>query len=168
MAASAPSSKRSACDPLGRPLYVSPDLSVQALGTSVVNVNLCLEPGAFNPESLRDVFAVAAKNYVQTKAKTGDRIIDLVSESLKQAATEIFKTQFEAEIDKVISAYRVKLQESLATGEDEALKTALNRARLQEKILAGTSMVEQSEACELLGMSTANPSATMKRKEEKG
>ncbi|REF68405.1 hypothetical protein BDD41_3450 [Paracoccus versutus] len=40
-------------------------------------------------------------------------------------------------------------------------------ARLQERILAGALMVDQAQACELLGLSAANPSATMKRKEDK-
>jgi hypothetical protein len=59
------------------------------------------------------------------------------------------------------------LRENLAKGDDAQLKAALNRARLQERILAGTQMADQGEACELLGLSGANPSATMKRKEEK-
>ena len=59
------------------------------------------------------------------------------------------------------------LRENLATGDDAQLKAALNRARLQERILASTQMADQAQACELLGLSGANPSATMKRKEEK-
>jgi hypothetical protein len=52
-------------------------------------------------------------------------------------------------------------------GNDAELQTALNRARLREKVLASTSMADRGQACELLGLSGANPSATMKRKEEK-
>lgn len=71
------------------------------------------------------------------------------------------------EIGKVVDAYGIMLRESLAKGEDPDLQAALNRARLQERILAATSMVDQAQACQLLGLSGANPSATMKRKGEK-
>ena len=67
----------------------------------------------------------------------------------------------------MVAAYRAMLHESLAKGEDKVLQAALNKARLQDKILAGTSMADQAQACELLGLSTTNPSATLKRREDK-
>ncbi|MBT0781475.1 hypothetical protein [Paracoccus sp. pheM1] len=79
----------------------------------------------------------------------------------------MFSDLFSGEIDKVVDAYCVMLQESLAKSDDTELQAALNRARLQERILAGALMVDQAQACELLGLSAANPSATMKRKEDK-
>lgn len=91
-----------------------------------------------------------------------------VSDALATAIEAIIRTSLSGELDKLVDAYRLMLRESLATGGDPALRGALNRARLQEKILAGTSMADQSEACELLGLSKGNPSATMKRKEQKG
>ncbi|MFN8683599.1 hypothetical protein ACDP63_21045 [Paracoccus sp. P2] len=86
---------------------------------------------------------------------------------MKAAFAAVFSDRFSGEIDKVVDAYRVMLRESLAKGDDTELQAALNRARLQERILAGTSMVDQAQACELLGLSATNPSATMKRKEDK-
>ncbi|SIQ68955.1 hypothetical protein SAMN05421641_11225 [Paracoccus thiocyanatus] len=91
----------------------------------------------------------------------------MLREAMKAAFAEVFSNRFSSEIDKVVDAYRVMLRESLAKGDDTELQAALNRARLQEKILAGTVMVDQAQACELLGLSAANPSATMKRKEDK-
>lgn len=88
-------------------------------------------------------------------------------EAMRAAFAEVFSKRFSSEINKVVDAYRVMLRESLAKGDDTELQAALNRARLQEKILASTLMVDQTQACELLGLSAANPSATMKRKEEK-
>jgi hypothetical protein len=91
----------------------------------------------------------------------------MVRNVLKSVAGQMLTRGLEAEFTKVIEAYRVLLFESLGKGEDAALQAALNRARLQEKILASTSMVDQAQACQLLGMSATNPSATMKRKEDK-
>ena len=78
-----------------------------------------------------------------------------------------FTKRFSREIDKVVDACRIVLRENPAKGVDSELQTALNRARLQEKILAGTSMADQAQACELLGLSGTNPSARIKRKEDK-
>lgn len=86
---------------------------------------------------------------------------------LEKAAERFLRNAFSTEFDRLISEYRVMLRESLAKGDDVELKAALNRARLQERILAATPMADQGEACELLGLSGANPSATMKRKEER-
>lgn len=86
-------------------------------------------------------------------------------DALTRAAAEFLQTKFQAEIAHVVDAYRAMLQENVAKGDDPELREALNRARLQERILASSPMVDQAQACELLGLSTANPSATMKRKE---
>lgn len=96
--------------------------------------------------------------------KDGEKLA--LSEFQKVAASALMAS-FSGELEKVVASYRTHLRESLATGDDPVLKEALNRARLQEKILAGASMVDQAQACELLGLSAKNPSATMKRKEEK-
>ncbi|WP_172327175.1 hypothetical protein [Mangrovicoccus sp. HB161399] len=76
--------------------------------------------------------------------------------------------ELSAEFGALVSAYRARLEESLVKGQDAALREALNRARLQTRLLDGLPMADQAEACELLGLSLANPSATMKRKEQKG
>lgn len=90
-----------------------------------------------------------------------------VREAMKAAFVTLFRDRLSEEIEKVVDAYRLMLRESLVKGDDEKLQAALNRARLQERVLASTSMVDQAQACELLGLSATNPSATMKRREDK-
>ncbi len=48
------------------------------------------------------------------------------------------------------------------------IKAVLNRQRVQQKLLANVAMVDEAEACRLLGKSTCNPSAKMKGKEDEG
>lgn len=55
----------------------------------------------------------------------------------------------------------------VSTGHNLAVKAALSRVRAQGKLLAGLDMAEQSEACELLRLSKSNPSATLRRIEER-
>lgn len=86
---------------------------------------------------------------------------------MKAAFVTLFSDRFSEEIEKVVDAYRLMLRESLVKGDDGKLQAALNRARLQERVLASTSMVDQAQACELLGLSATNTSATLKRREEK-
>ena len=69
-------------------------------------------------------------------------------------------------INDVMDDSSVTLREGVAKGVDANLQAASDRARLLETILAATSMVDQAQACTLLGQSTANPSATMKLKED--
>jgi hypothetical protein len=138
--------------------YASNALAAEADGVSSISVEVSFHPAPEELEVLRQAIAFGAKS---------DRMPRMALQALKSVAGEILSRGFAAEFDKVIDAYRVFLRESLAKGEDAELKAALNRARLQEKILASTSMVDQAQACQLLGMSTTNPSATMKRKEDK-
>jgi vacuolar-type H+-ATPase subunit H len=72
----------------------------------------------------------------------------------------------EAEIDRLTEEYRRYLREAATRGEDPAVAEALERARLQESILKDVPMVDQRQACELLGLSTRNASATMARRED--
>lgn len=89
-------------------------------------------------------------------------------DALAKAAVEVLQVSLSDELTKLIDAYRQMLRESLAKGDDRELRKALNRARLQELILSRTEMADQGQACALLGLSNANPSATMKRKEDRG
>lgn len=70
-----------------------------------------------------------------------------------------------AEVGHVVDAYREHLKRSYTQGDDPVLKKALNRVRLQNDLLKSTTLVDQKSACELLGKSPSNPSATMKRVE---
>lgn len=143
-------------------LYASRDIAVSTLTAGSVHVNVSIDADPVDVDKWRAI--------VESDAPTRqirDKVSGALREAMKAAFVAVFSNRFSGEIDKVVDAYRVMLRESLAKGNDSDLQTALNRARLQEKILASTSMVDQAQACELLGLSGTNPSATMKRKEEK-
>jgi hypothetical protein len=135
-------------------LYKSDDIAVSAQTSGSVHVTCRVDAEALAADEWR---AIAHKANAP----------GVVQGAMEAAFVALFSRSFAREIDRVTDAYRVMLRESLATGIDPELQSALNRARLQEKILAGTTMVDQAQACELLGLSGANPSATMKRKEER-
>lgn len=148
-----------------RPLYASDDIAASAFTAGSVHVDVSV--GVASADLDRWSTAVGswtAPASAQSGSKKGQ---GMVKEAMKAAFAAVLRDRFSCEIDKVVDAYRIMLRESLAKGDDTELQAALNRARLQEKILAGTSMVDQAQACELLGLSGANPSATMKRKEDK-
>lgn len=157
-------------DPHGeRPLYVSDDIAASALTAGSVHVDVSVDVASADIDRW---YTAAESRTAPASAQPGSKKArgkapGMVREAMKAAFAEVFSNRFSSEIDKVVDAYRVMLRESLAKGDDTELQAALNRARLQEKILAGTLMVDQAQACELLGLSAANPSATMKRKEEK-
>ncbi|WP_284313285.1 hypothetical protein [Labrys miyagiensis] len=150
-------------------LYASDDIAVSALTAGSVHVDVSIDADPVDVDKWRAIMqTLAASTTESSEAKTvAGNAPTGVREAITAAFVAVFSGRFSSEIDKVVDAYRVMLRESLAKGNDSELQTALNRARLQEKILAGTSMVDQAQACELLGLSSANPSATMKRKEEK-
>ncbi|MGE4306788.1 MAG: hypothetical protein AB7E24_22475 [Novosphingobium sp.] len=150
-------------------LYASRDIAVSALTASSVHIDVSIDADPVNVDKWRaivETVAAPTRARVSTQ-KVRDKAPGAVREAMKAAFVAVFSRRFSSEIDQVVDAYRVMLRESLAKGDDAGLQTALNRARLQEKILAGTSMVDQAQACVLLGLSGANPSATMKRKEER-
>lgn len=148
--------------------YKSDEIAASAQTTGSVHINLYIDANPVIADEWRAIIETATtSNTARVKTRVRDKAAGTVRESMYAAFVALFSRRFSSEIDKVIDAYRVMLRESLAKGVDSELQTALNRARLQEKILAGTSMVDQAQACELLGLSGANPSATMKRKEEK-
>jgi len=161
--------RRSIVDPSGaQTLYASKDFNVSAFTAGSVEINVSISGAPVDFDKWRDLIvstevAAASRAANQTREKTSST----VREAMKSALVALFSHRLSKEMEQVVDAYRVMLRESLAKGDDADLQTALNRARLQEKILAGTSMVDQAQACELLGLSATNPSATMKRKEDK-
>lgn len=88
----------------------------------------------------------------------------LLFRSLNDLTSDIMADELTAFAEQ----YRRLLREGMATGEDRVVRDTLNRVRLQERLLDSVHLVSQKEACELLGMSKKNPSATMSRKEENG
>ena len=153
-------------EPYGeRPLYASDDIAASAFTAGSVRVDVSVGVASADLDLwYTAVAALTSPASAQSGSKQGQ---GMVKEAMKEVIAAVFRGRFSGEIDKVVDAYRVMLRESLVKGDDTELQAALNRARLQEKILAGTSMVDQGQACELLGLSAANPSATMKRKEDK-
>lgn len=147
-------------------LYASRYLAAEAENVGSVSVDVSFHPAPEDLDALRQAIVTSTEGSGRPKKPATD-LTKLVRDALESAAGEVLSRSLGAEFDKVIDAYRVMLRESLAKGGDSELQAALNRARLQEKILASTSMVDQAQACQLLGMSATNPSATMKRKEEK-
>jgi hypothetical protein len=157
-------------DPRGmHMLYTSDDIAVSAQTAGSVHINVSIDAEPVDVDKWRAIVeTAAAPSAARSRTQEAhDKTSSAVREAMKAAFVTVFSRRFSSEIDKVVEAYRVMLRESFAKGVDAELQTALNRARLQEKILAGTSMVDQAQACELLGLSGANPSATMKRKEER-
>ena len=150
-------------------LYASDDIAVSALTAGSVRVDVSINADPADVDKWRAIFESGdATTAVRVATRqVSDKVPGALREAMKAAFVVVFSNRFSGEIDKVVDAYRIMLRESLAKGDDSDLQTALNRARLQEKILASTSMVDQTQACELLGLSATNPSATMKRKEEK-
>ena len=72
------------------------------------------------------------------------------------------------ELKALADGYRRLIRESLPSGRNLAVKTALNRIRVQEQFLAKLDMADQTDACELLRLSKSNPSATLRRVEDRG
>ena len=140
--------------------YSSKRASASAANARDVTVKLSIGDDTEVLERLEK--SLAGVSWSSRAAKTSP-----VIEAIKEAAGEFVRAALSQEFDNFVGAYRLMLQESLARGEDRELKSALNRARLQERILASTPMADQGQACELLGLSGANPSATMKRKEDR-
>lgn len=70
---------------------------------------------------------------------------------------------FTTEMTQLADSYRRLIRESLPTGKNLAVKTALNRVRVQERFLASLDMADQTAACELLRLSKTNPSASLRR-----
>ena len=144
-------------------LHASNTLAAIAEDASHVTVAVSVHEGQADLGYLRRIVFASFEAGASIGTKAANKA---VHSALRDAAADILRRAFADEFGKVVQAYRVMLRESLVKGSDPALRTALDRVRLQERLLAETSMVEQADACTLLGLSTANPSATMRRKEE--
>ncbi|MFG6080326.1 hypothetical protein ACEUZ9_000876 [Paracoccus litorisediminis] len=77
----------------------------------------------------------------------------------------VFMTTFGGEIEAVASDYGTFLRGDVAQGRDPELQERLERIRLQNQILSGVEMADPAQACTFLGLSGANPSAALKRRE---
>jgi hypothetical protein len=152
-----------------RAFYASKRIAASAVENGLVEIDFSIGGDPGNLVILKDALVAATPKFDLKTAgtKLTDATAALLATAFEQVAERYLRAAFTTEFEKLISEYRVMLRENLAKGEDARLKAALNRARIQERILANTEMADQAQACELLGLSGANPSATMKRKEEK-
>ena len=152
-----------------RGFYASPRIAAAAADNGHIVVDFSIGQDPDNLVVLREALALSASEAAPkaSGAKLPAAAVKLLVTAFEKVAARYLQDKFSTEFEKLISEYRLMLRENLATGDDAQLKAALNRARLQERILASTQMADQAQACELLGLSGANPSATMKRKEEK-
>ncbi|MET4898434.1 hypothetical protein RN629_14960 [Sphingomonadaceae bacterium jetA1] len=152
-----------------RVFYASPRIAATTADDGHVVVDFSMGQDPDNLAALKE--ALAASGSRAAPAASGGRlpaaVVKLLATAFEKVAERYLQDQFSTEFEKLVAEYRLMLRENLATGDDAQLKAALNRARLQERILAATPMADQAQACELLGLSGANPSATMKRKEDK-
>jgi len=152
-----------------RAFYASQRLAAAAsdLGHIAVDFSISKDPG--NLGILKEMLAAASPKPAGkgTGGKIPEAEVKILVATFEKVAERFLSSALSTEFEKLVSEYRLMLRENLAKGDDAQLKSALNRARLQERILASTPMADQGEACELLGLSGANPSATMKRKVEK-
>jgi hypothetical protein len=135
-----------------RAFYASPTITAEAEHAGYVHVDLSIRP-----DWVRTLSRVAGPTGLARAEGEGGsaEAAKAATEALKAAASELLAHDFAAEIGRVVGAYRLMLRESFAKGEDPELVSALNRARLQERILSGTTMVDQAQACQLLGLSGA-------------
>jgi hypothetical protein len=139
-----------------RAFYADQHMIAESAGLVAVNV------------TIRDVVDIDGVQVLGKAGGKGKAVTKAARIALAQAAERLFERAFALEIDHLVDAYRIILRESLVRPDNPAIQSALNRVRLQERILSSTSMVDQTEACELLGLSKSNPSATMGRKEGRG
>jgi hypothetical protein len=152
-------------------VYLPDDLSgsgaLKVVFADAGHVDVTWSPTAIphTEEFLREQIALAMG--AGASARAGG-LVHYLARHVNESARRFLEEVFRSELERVVVSYRLMLRESLATGDDEALRAALNQARLQERILAGVTMVEQADACQLLGLSASNPSSTMGRKEGKG
>lgn len=91
----------------------------------------------------------------------------IVNGSMKVVVGEIERT-LTTTIAGIAKDYRSQLLADLPTGSNPKLLEAMERAKLQAKLLRRIVPVSRSEACVLLGYSGKNPAATMGGKERNG
>jgi len=94
-------------------------------------------------------------------------LVKMTRASLRQVIEITLERSLTKEFDAIVAAYRDMLERRMASGEDEAISRALTRVKLQTEVLLSVAMVDQAEACALLGLSDTNPSATLRRYEAK-
>lgn len=137
----------------------TPLLTVRQREAGNVSVEISLKDTDALLSAFREVIAEAGDERL-----SAERLTVEISRAIEHAAQAFLSEQLNNELNQFIQDYRLMLRECLATQDDLQLAKALSRARLRERILNATPMVDEDQAMELLGFSGADPSATMERK----
>ncbi|WP_411839773.1 hypothetical protein [Paracoccus sp. ME4] len=109
----------------------------------------------------------AVTSYLEMHLQNSDRLMEGMTTTIHDIA-DLAETVISREVALLAENYRRMIRDDLPSGKNLAVKTALNRVRVQERFLAGLDMANRSQACELLRLSKSNPSATLKRIEDRG
>lgn len=147
-----------------KPVFRSEKSKVSASESTDVTVDLRLDVTDL------DLEAVLPKLQSLLDRQTGSSmeasaLLRMTRAVMKEVIETTLKREMAEEFDDIVAAYRDMLERRVASGHDESISRALTRAKVQSETLASVPMVEQSEACALLGLSDTNPSATLKRYE---
>lgn len=147
-----------------RPVFSSGKSKVLASGSADVTVDVKLDATDIEIEAilpkLQSMLDRQASSPMEAKA-----LLRMARSVMKEVIETSLKRELAEEFDEIVLAYRDMLERRVASGQDEAISRALTRAKLQTETLASVPMVDQGEACALLGLSDTNPSATLKRYE---
>jgi hypothetical protein len=149
-----------------RPVFTSKKSKVSASSSADVNVALKLDAKDVDLKDALSKLQSLLKDQASAPLKT-NTLMEMTRSVMKEVIEAGLKRQLGDEFNEIVAAYRDMLERRMASGQDEALSRALTRAKLQTETLSSVPMVEQGQACTLLGLSDANPSATMKRYEAK-
>lgn len=114
---------------------------------------------------LRDFQAAIERTVLATDVRT---MVKTTKAALRDAIALHLRDDLTEELEGMVDAYRNMLERSLPSGQDETITRALKRVKLRTEVLSSVPMVDQAQACALLNLSDANPSATLGRYEAKG
>lgn len=149
-----------------RRVFRSRKSSVSAPGSVDVNVDVKLDTNDIDFGSmLRELQTMLDQQ--GGPSSDAASLLKMTRASLKQVVEKTLERSLAGEFDAIVAAYRDMLERRMASGQDEAISRALTRAKLQTEVLSSVPMVDQSQACALLGLSDINPSATLRRYEAK-
>lgn len=147
-----------------KPLFRSEKSKVSVSESTDVTVDLKLDAKHLHLEALlprlQSILDRQAGSPMEASA-----LHRLVRSVMKEVIETSLQRELTGEFEEIVAAYRDMLERRVASGHDESISRALTRAKLQSETLASVPMVEQGEACALLGLSDTNPSATLKRYE---
>ena len=147
-----------------KPLFRSEMSKVSVSESTKVTVDVKLDEKHLNLKALLPRLQSLLDRQAGLPMEAG-ALHSMMRSVLKEVIETSLQRELTGEFAEIIAAYRDMLERRVASGHDESISRALTRAKLQNETLASVPMVEQGEACALLGLSDANPSATLKRYE---